>query len=420
MELKTGYKQTEVGVIPSDWEVKELKEVAKKIQTGPFGSQVHAYDYINEGIPIINPLNLLEGKIIADSTVGISASKANELSRHALINGDIVLARRGEMGRYGLVSAQEDGWMCGTGSLLIRVDKAKVNSEFVSMIFQTTIVKVWLSSNSVGTTMENINAQIASLLPLPIPPTLAEQTAIATALSDTDQYITHLEKLIAKKRNIKQGAMQELLKPKEGWVVSTYGEIFDFLTTATYSRADLSDTGEIGYVHYGDIHTKWSSFLDFEKYKLPAIVKNQLKNYPLLREGDIIMADASEDYSGVGESIEVKNLGDNKSISGLHTFLLRDKKGVFVNGFKGYIHKSKIVKSQIEKLASGLKVYGISKYNLKAVQVPIPPIEEQTRIATILSDMDTEITTLETKRSKAQSIKQGMMQQLLTGKIRLV
>lgn len=254
---------------------------------------------------------------------------------------------------------------------------------------------------------------------IPLPPTLTEQTAIATALSDTDQYITHLEKLIAKKRDIKQGAMQELLKPKEGWGVNTYGEIFDFLTTATYSRADLSDTGEIGYVHYGDIHTKWSSFLDFEKYKLPTIVKNQLKNYPLLREGDIIMADASEDYSGVGESIEVINLGENKSIAGLHTFLLRDKKGVFVNGFKGYIHKGKIVKSQIEKLASGLKVYGISKYNLKSVQIPIPPIEEQTRIFTILSDMDSEIATLETKLSKAQSIKQGMMQQLLTGKIRL-
>ena len=406
MELKTGYKQTEVGVIPSDWKFNTLGGIFQ----------------FKQGVQCsVEKQHFQDGKGLKRFVRIIDLTQPSESPRYILdpspahhINvNDLFMVRYGSPGLLGF------GYEGVIANNLFRlIPKTKMSNVYFYHLLSYKNQDILQLSSS--TTMAALNFTALRELKITYPSTIIEQTSIATALSDTDQYITHLEKLIAKKRNIKQGAMQELLRAKEGWVVNTYGEVFDFLTTATYSRADLSDTGEIGYVHYGDIHTKWSSFLDFKKYKLPTIGKNQLKNYPLLREGDIIMADASEDYSGVGESIEVKNLGENKSISGLHTFLLRDKKGVFVNGFKGYIHKSKIVKSQIEKLASGLKVYGISKYNLKAVQIPIPPIEEQTRIATILSDMDSEITTLETKLAKAQSIKQGMMQQLLTGKIRLI
>ncbi len=132
------------------------------------------------------------------------------------------------------------------------------------------------------------------------------------------------------------------------------------------------------------------------------------------------MADASEDYAGIGKSIEVKEIGDRKVISGLHTFLLRDKSENFINGYKGYIHLSAFVKEQFDRLATGLKVYGVSKANLKLIEIPLPPSSEQTRIATILSDMDADITALETKLAKTQQIKQGMMQNLLTGRIRLL
>ena len=132
------------------------------------------------------------------------------------------------------------------------------------------------------------------------------------------------------------------------------------------------------------------------------------------------MADASEDYDGIGKSVEIKGIGNRKVISGLHTFLLRDKRGVFVNGYKGYIQSSRFVKKQLDKLATGLKVYGVSKTNLKAIEIPLPPKNEQTRIATILSGMDAEIAALEAKLAKYQHIKQGMMQNLLTGRIRLV
>jgi type I restriction enzyme, S subunit len=201
------------------------------------------------------------------------------------------------------------------------------------------------------------------------------------------------------------------------WNLNTYGEIFKFLTTATYSRAQLNENDEINYVHYGDIHTKCEHFLDCDKLNLPSIKKELLKNYPLLKDGDLIIVDASEDYEGVGKSVEVRNIKTKKIISGLHTFLLRDKKETIANGFKGYIHSNKLVKKQMDTLATGLKVYGVSKTNLLKILIPLPPTKaEQTAIATALNDADALITQLEKLIAKKRNIKQGAMQELLKPK----
>ncbi|MBK9984680.1 MAG: restriction endonuclease subunit S [Saprospiraceae bacterium] len=204
--------------------------------------------------------------------------------------------------------------------------------------------------------------------------------------------------------------------PKD-WKLVTYDEAFDFLTTATYSRAQLTKNDEIKYIHYGDIHTKWNHFLDLNKNELPTIKLDQLRKYPLLREGDLLMADASEDYEGVGKSVEVRNISDLKIISGLHTFLLRDNNGLLANGFKGYIHSNKMVKKQMDTLATGLKVYGVSKTNLKVIKIPLPPTKaEQIAIATALNDAEALITGLEKLIAKKRNIKQGAMQELLRPK----
>jgi len=203
------------------------------------------------------------------------------------------------------------------------------------------------------------------------------------------------------------------------WDIKTYDEIFNFLTTATYSRAELTTNDNIQYLHYGDIHTKYNFVLDFDKEELPTIKNTQLKKYPLLKNGDILMADASEDYDGICKSIEVKNIRNKKAISGLHTFLLRDKNKLLEEGFKGYLSSNILIKKQFDKLATGMKVYGVSKGNLKIVQIPVPRKEEQKAIAIALSDTDTLINSLEKLISKKEAIKIATMQELLTGKKRL-
>ena len=153
---------------------------------------------------------------------------------------------------------------------------------------------------------------------------------------------------------------------------------------------------------------------------LPAIDDDQVKNYDLINDGDLIVADASEDYEGVCKSVEVKNNDSKKAISGLHTFLLRGKGDFFVKGFRGYIRYNPLVKASMDRLATGLKVYGVSKSNLKLIQIPRPSLLEQSAITNVLSDADVLIGQLEKLIEKKKKIRQGTTQKILTGVNRLV
>lgn len=205
----------------------------------------------------------------------------------------------------------------------------------------------------------------------------------------------------------------------EDWRLITFGTTFKFLSIAPYSRSELTSNGSIFYVHYGDIHTKWNSFLDLNKEELPSINKRKQKDYNLIKEGDLIIVDASEDYEGICKGVEVKNVDSKKIISGLHTFLLRDKNKYFADGFRGYITKNKLVKNQLNILATGLNVYGVSRGNLKSILIPCPDPKEQSAIAQVLSDTDQLIESLDKLIEKKKKIKKGTMQELLTGKKRL-
>ncbi|MDD7909991.1 restriction endonuclease subunit S [Pseudovibrio exalbescens] len=206
----------------------------------------------------------------------------------------------------------------------------------------------------------------------------------------------------------------------EDWDIKSYGEIFDFLSTISNSRADLCFKGDFGYIHYGDIHTRWENTLDLSKNELPELRREKIKKLPAsLRDGDLVMADASEDYEGIAKTVEVKNIGEKKVFSGLHTFLMRDRNAVFSDGIRGYIQEMPVVRQQIQKVATGLKVFGVSKNTLKNVQIPVPKPEEQKQIAAALSDVDGLIESLSHLIAKKRDMKTAAMQQLLTGKKRL-
>ncbi|MDT4332003.1 restriction endonuclease subunit S [Methylomonas sp. MS20] len=181
-----------LGEIPSHWHVMPLFRITSLIQTGPFGSQLHASDYVEGGIPLINPAQIVGGKLVPDELCCVDESTADRLQRHKLQAGDIVMGRRGEIGRCALVTTAESGWICGTGSLLIRF----INSDatyFSKVISNSGFVGV-LELNAVGTTMLNLNPTIVGRMLVPAP-TLQEQTAIATYL---DRETAKIDRLVAK------------------------------------------------------------------------------------------------------------------------------------------------------------------------------------------------------------------------------
>ena len=185
-----------LGEIPAHWEVKRIRDITKLLQTGPFGSQLHSNDYISNGIPVINPSHLKDGLILPDWDCTIDEDIYHRLMRHGLCEGDIVFARRGEMGRCALVTKTEVGWLCGTGSLLMRPKSTICNSDFLNKVLSTNGVRDWLLLESVGSTMDNLNTGILSRIPLLIPP-LSEQQAIITYL---DREIAKIDSLITRIR----------------------------------------------------------------------------------------------------------------------------------------------------------------------------------------------------------------------------
>ena len=183
-----------LGEIPEHWKMMRVRDVTKLIQTGPFGSQLHSDDYSPNGTPIINPSHLVDGHIQPDWDCAVDEEFRSRLERHILHDGDIVFARRGEMGRCALVTAIEEGWLCGTGSILVRPDTALSLSAFLNRVLSTRGVKDWLLLESVGSTMDNLNTGILSRIPLPMPP-LSEQYAINAFI---DQETARIDALIAR------------------------------------------------------------------------------------------------------------------------------------------------------------------------------------------------------------------------------
>ena len=265
---------------------------------------------------------------------------------------------------------------------------------------------------------------------MPLPPTPNEQDAIAAALSDADALIESLERLIAKKRDIKHGTMQELLTGKKRlpgfkgkWETKTLGELFTFSGGYAASRDQLSAEGHC-YLHYGDIHLSAKTVIDVQA-ELPDIPRlniplAKVAASSLLEDGDVVFVDASEDDEGTSKHILVINKDKIPYISGLHTIVAKAKTDELAHEYRRYCFQTAAIRLQFLFYSVGTKVTGISKRNISKLTMSVPSIPEQKAIALILSDVDMEIVALEGKLGQARAIKQGMMQELLTGRIRLI
>lgn len=159
------------------WGATWLRHLRCEVQTGPFGSQLHAEEYVEDGWPVVNPANLREGRIARIAGMSVSDEKRSELRRHMLEPDDIVFGRRGEMGRAGLVEPDHVGWLCGTGSLRLRLNDDRLMPQFLKHQLESTAARSYFLLQSVGSTMDNLNADIVLGVPLVLPP-IAEQEAI--------------------------------------------------------------------------------------------------------------------------------------------------------------------------------------------------------------------------------------------------
>ena len=413
MELKAGYKQTEVGVIPETWQCCSLGDVVDLLTGLPFPSA----GYVQSGVRLLRGSNVKRG--CTDWTEKLTVywpSITTEVKKYSLKAGDVVVAMDGSLvGRSFAFLGEND-----VPSLLLQ-RVARIRSDRLAQ----TYLKVWVCSQRFTNHCDTVKT--ASAIPhispsdirsfkVAFPPTKAEQEAIAEALSDADALIESLDQLIAKKRQIKQGAMQELLTGKRRlpgfsgeWRVRCLNEL------AVIDPEQLSSNTqpeyEFKYISLEDVDFGALRGHSFQVFRYaPSRARRRLRVDDLLvstvrpnLKSHLWFRDRSANWV-CSTGFSVVRCLESVSHPGY----------VFAHLFADGIAK------QIDALLTGSNYPAINSRDVRQLQVPVPSLEEQTAIATILSDMDTELAALESRLAKARQIKQGMMQELLTGRIRLL
>jgi type I restriction enzyme, S subunit len=418
------YKSTDAGVVPTDWDVQTIGDIASVGSGGTPRRDVQAY--WNGSIPWITT-SRIDFSLIREADQFITEEGLRNSAAKLLPAGTLLLALYGQgktRGKVAMLNLQAaTNQACASISV-----RGPVSGEFLFHFLASRYEAIRNESNSGG--QENLSGRIVKELSVPLP-SLAEQRAIASALSDVDALLTNLDAVIAKKRDLKQAAMQQLLTGDlrlrgflGEWQAMPLGNLFTFGGGYSASRAQLSDSGYC-YLHYGDIHLSAKSFIDVESefVELPKLYVslNDVGAKSLLADGDVVFVDASEDDDGTSKHVVISNPRARPYISGLHTIAAKSRGNQLDTLFKRYCFQTRDVKEQFRFFAVGTKVSGISKTSIAKIELRFPSsLEEQRAIATILADMDVELAALEARRDKIRALKQGMMQELLTGRIRLI
>ena len=209
------YRESSLGWrIPKEWDVKPLGDMLAQcggyLQTGPFGSQLHAYEYQIEGVPVVMPQNINDGLISTEGIALINEARAHELARHRMRIGDIIIARRGDLSRAAAITESEQGWICGTGCFLLRVGQSKLRSDFIAYSYRQDFIQRQIAARAVGSTMPSLNNSVMTKL-LFLLCDEDEQKRIVDRLDVIEQSLLALRENLSINRVLKNGLMHDLL-----------------------------------------------------------------------------------------------------------------------------------------------------------------------------------------------------------------
>jgi type I restriction enzyme S subunit len=424
MDVKPGYKQTDVGVVPEDWVIKPLSEMfnfsgglsASRAQLGFTGHCYLHYGDIHTSakfyVDVENQYNDLPKLDV----------KLGDVSRRSLLfDGDVVFVDASEddegTSKHQVVRNRRNiPFISGLHTIVAKSKTSDLVNAYKEHCFQTQSIKKQFLFYSVGTKVSGISKTNIAKILLPIPPQL-EQEAIAGVLSDADAYIESLEQLITKKRQVKHGTMQELLTGKKRlpgfsgeWEIKKIGEIAHTTAGGTPSTSTTSYWGgDIRWMNSGELHLKMVYEVEGR------ITEEGLRNSStkIIPPKCVLIGLAGQGKTRGTVAMNMVELCTNQSIAAILPSKSHVPEYLYCNLDNRYEELREV--SSGEGGRGGLNLTLINKLDL-----PLPSIPEQTAIAGVMGDMSAEITALEAKLDKARQIKQGMMQELLTGRIRLI
>jgi len=425
MDMKSGYKKTDVGVIPEDWELRPLGEVANVTKLAGFEYSNYFNSYNSGGtIIVIRGTNITHNRLDLSDVKVIPRSTSLKLLRSKLFKNDLVFAYVGTIGPVYLVE-ENDRFHLGPNTSKISVGDS-IDSHFLFHLFTSWLIhREIVEYTSVGA-QPSLSMSKIRKFKLAVPTNKTEQEAIAKALTDTDALIESLEQLIAKKRLIKQGTMQELLTGKKR--LSGFAGKWEEWTLFDVAggRKELFDDGDwiesehitnegIRLIQTGNIGVGVFLEKDDKKYICEkSFVSLRCKE---IKRGDLLICRLADP---AGRSCILPDINETKIITSVDVTIFRPPISVVNRVFLVNMFSTAQWFRQVADQSGGTTRKRISRGALGRIKIKLPAIGEQNGIASILTDMNTEIGILETKVSKLRQFKQGIMQELLTGRIRLV
>jgi type I restriction enzyme, S subunit len=403
----------------ADWSEVTVADISTKITVGFVGSMAHLFR--KAGVPLLRGQNVAPGMLVMDGMQFIDTATHRQWSKSALQPGDVVLVRVGYPGTAAVVPSNL-GEANAASLVVVRPNQRLADSRFLSYVFNSEGGKRQIDGYLVGGAQQVLNTRTAAIFSLHLPP-VNEQKAIAQALTDADALIETLEQVIEKKRRIKEGVMQELLTGKrrlpgfEGdWITHRLGDVatlkarigWQGLTTAEYlaSGEVYLVTGtdfQSGYVHWTGCH-----FVKRQRYV-------QDPNIQLRNDDVLVTKDGT-----IGKIALVSNLPGPATLNS-GVFVVRPRSEALDPVFFFFLLGSAVFGEFLGQLSAGSTINHLYQKDFVHFTFPAPlRLEEQQAIGTALQSMDEELRELQTRLTKARQIKDGMMQELLTGRIRLV
>ena len=415
MELKPGYKRTEVGVIPEEWEVKPLKQLSPRQCVGVV---VNSSSYFADDgtVPFLVGSNVGENSINWGTAKRITDASNQLLGTSRLAAGDLVTVRVGEPGVTAVIPPDLDG--CNCASMMIVRQHPSFDSHWLCCVMNSRIGRLQVEHVQYGTAQKQFNISDAVDFCYPVPP-LSEQRAIAGALGVVDALLGTLTQLIAKKRDLKQAAMQQLLTGQERlpcftgqWEAKLLGECLRSLPDYGINAPGVPYSDRLpAYIRITDI----SDDGRFRPEKPVSVGLANAENY-YLSEGDLVFARTG---ASVGKSYLYKQKDGPLVFAGFLIRVRPDPNLLNASYLSAYVTTDAYWNwVRLMSMRSGQP--GINGNEFAQLPLRLPPLPEQTAIAGVLSDMDAELAALEQRLDKTRALKQGMMQELLTGRTRLV
>lgn len=402
-----------------NWEAKRLSEVCDFEQ----GLQVD----LSLQSKVIKPgyINFVRIENVTQSSADYRFI-STELSRNKILKKtDIIVVRYGASA--GFIGRGFSG-VLANNLFTVKPKRDGIQLDYLYIYLRSEKTYSFFQSEMAGGAMPALSFGIAGSLWLPIP-SLPEQQKIADFLSAVDRKIEQLARRKALLEEYKKGVMQKIFSQKlrfkdengksyPKWEEQRLGEVLRFLPTNSLSRDSLTyeiDEAEYYNIHYGDIHTRYKANFYGQNEKIPAIRKgvdtSRITSDQYCQVGDVVIADASEDYNDIGKVVEIRSLPQKPLLAGLHTFLARETVKT-APGFKSYLLRSDKVRRQIMYKAQGISVLGISKRNLETIKISLPSLPEQQKIAGFLSALDVKIEKFAAQIEKSQEFKKGLLQQM--------